>query len=192
MPAPVSLRRDFSTEELRRFAKSARTISRGRRLLSLAAVLDWMSWADAARIGGMDRQTLRDWVHRFNEAGPDGLLDHWSKGPAPRLSAAQREELAAIVETGPNREVDGVVRWRRVDLQRVIKERFGVDYHEPSRSPELNPVENIWQYLRANWLSNRVFETYDAIHLRIPTEAGRGYRFEAGQGSDLKPATIPR
>ena len=59
--------------------------------------------------------------------GFDGLLDHW---PAPRLSAAQREELAAIVETGPNREVNGVVRWRRVDLQRVIKERFGVDYHE--------------------------------------------------------------
>ncbi|MFY9628362.1 MAG: helix-turn-helix domain-containing protein, partial [Methylocystis sp.] len=81
MPAPVSLRRDFSTEELRRFAKSATTISQGRRLLSLAAVLDGMSRADAARIGGMDRQTLRDWVHRFNAAGPDGLLGNWSKGP---------------------------------------------------------------------------------------------------------------
>ena len=130
MPASATLRRDYSAEELRRLAKSAQTISQGRRLVSLAAVMDGMSRADAARIGGMDRQTLRDWVHRFNEAGPDGLLDNWSKGPAPRLSAAQQAELAAIVEAGPDREVDGVVRWRRFDLKRVIKERFGVDYHE--------------------------------------------------------------
>jgi transposase len=130
MPASVTLRTDYSAEELRRLARSARTVGQGRRLLSLAAILDGMSRADAARIGGMDRQTLRDWVHRFNEAGPEGLLDNWSKGPAPRLSAAQKEELARIVETGPDREIDGVVRWRRVDLKRVINERFGVDYHE--------------------------------------------------------------
>ena len=67
-------------------------------------------------------------MHRFNEAGPDGLLDTWSSGPEPRLSPDQQAELADIVETGP--AVDGVVRWRRVDLQRVIKLRFGVDYHE--------------------------------------------------------------
>ncbi len=79
-----------------------------------------MSRADAARIGGMDRQTLRDWVHRFNEAGPDGLFDQWSAGPSSRLSDEQKAELAEIVETGPNPEEDGVVRWRRVDLQRVI------------------------------------------------------------------------
>ena len=68
--------------------------------------------------------------HRFDERGPDGLLDGWSKGPEPRLSAAQRAEIAELVETGPDRAVHGVVRWRRVDLQRVIGERFGVNYHE--------------------------------------------------------------
>jgi transposase len=130
MPASVNLRTDYSAEALRRLAKNAKTIGQGRRLLSLAAVLDGMSRADAARIGGMDRQTLRDWVHRFNAAGPDGLLDNWSKGRAPRLSTAQKAELAAIVEAGPDREVDGVVRWRRIDLKRVIKARFGVEYHE--------------------------------------------------------------
>ena len=130
MPASVSLRTDYSAEDLRRLAKSAETVSQGRRLLSLAAVLDGMSRADAARIGGMDRQTLRDWVHRFNAAGPQGLLDNWSKGRPSRLSAAQQAELAAMVDAGPDREKDGVVRWRRIDLQRVIKERFGVDYHE--------------------------------------------------------------
>ena len=69
-------------------------------------------------------------MHRFNAHGPEGLLDTWSKGPAPRLSAEQRSEVAQLVETGPDRAVHGVVRWRRVDLQRVIVERFGVTYHE--------------------------------------------------------------
>ena len=80
----------------------------------------------------MDRQTLRDWVHRFNEAGPDGLLDSWSSGPVSRLSPEQLAELADIVETGPDPAVDGLVRWRRVDLRQIIQQRFGVDYHERS------------------------------------------------------------
>jgi transposase len=88
-----------------------------------------MSRAEAAVMDGMDRQTLRDWVHRFNAAGPDALLDNWASGPVPRLSAAQKAEFARIVEIGPDREV-GVVRWRRIDLKRVIAERFGIDYCE--------------------------------------------------------------
>jgi transposase len=87
-----------------------------------------MNPGEAAKIGGMDRQTLRDWVHRFNAKGPDGLTNNWPRGPTPRLSADQLAELTAIVETGPDLKVDGVVR-RRLDLKRVIDERFGVDYH---------------------------------------------------------------
>jgi len=75
-----------------------------------------MNRTEAARIGGMDRQTLRDWGHRFNAHGPNGLLDGWSKGPEPRLSAEQRAEVAELVETGPDRAVHGVVRWRRIGL----------------------------------------------------------------------------
>jgi transposase len=78
----------------------------------------------------MDRQTLRDWVHRFNASGPGGLLDDGTEGPKPRLSSAQMAEVARIVGAGPDREKDGVVRWRRVDLKRVIAERFGVDFPE--------------------------------------------------------------
>src|SRR5271167_4613263 len=130
MPSAVRLRTDFTARELRRLAKKAKDVNQSRRLLSLAAVLDGMSRTEAAIIGGMDRQTLRDWVHRFNTAGPDGLLDNWASGPTTRLSAAQKAELTRIVEMGPDREVDGVVRWRRIDLKRVITERFGVDYHE--------------------------------------------------------------
>jgi len=130
MALPVRLRNDYSAAELRRLAAATKKANQSRRLLSLAAVLDGMTRTEAARIGGMDRQTLRDWVHRFNEHGPDGLLDNWSKGPEPRLSEEQRAEIAQLVETGPDRAVHGVVRWRRVDLQRVIRERFGVEYHE--------------------------------------------------------------
>jgi transposase len=126
MPSAVPLRTDFLASELRRLAKRSKDNNQSRRLLSLAAVLEGMNRTDAARIGGMDRQTL----HRFNEAGPEGLLDNWASGPAPRLSPDQKAKLAAIVEAGPDREVDGVVRWRRVDLKRIIAERFGVDYHE--------------------------------------------------------------
>ena len=130
MPAAVSVRRDFSAGELRRVAAVVKNANQSRRLLSLAAVLDGMNRAQAARIGGMDRQTLRDWVHRFNAHGPDGLKDSWSKGNPPRLSADQQAELAQLVETGPDRVAHGVVRWRRIDLQRLIAERFGVVYHE--------------------------------------------------------------
>jgi transposase len=130
MPAAIRLRSDFSAAELRRLAAATKHANQSRRLLSIAAVLDGMDRTEAARIGGMDRQTLRDWVHRFNEHGPDGLKDHWSKGKPPRLSADQQAELARLVETGPDRAVHGVVRWRRIDLQRVIAERFGITYHE--------------------------------------------------------------
>ena len=130
MPAAVKLREDFLAQELRALARRAKDVNQSRRLLSLAAVRDGKDRGEAARIGGMDRQTLRDWVHRFNASGPEGLFDHWTEGPKPRLSAEQLAELASLVEAGPDREKDGVVRWRRVDLQRVIKERFGVDFHE--------------------------------------------------------------
>ena len=130
MPAAVNVRTDFSAGELRRLAAATKTANQSRRLVSLVAVLDGMSRTDAARIGGMDRQTLRDWVHRFNKRGPDGLKDTWSNGNPPRLFPDQQAQLAQLVEAGPDRGVHGVVRWRRGDLQRLIAERFGISSHE--------------------------------------------------------------
>ena len=130
MPSTVEIKPSHTSSQLRRLAASTKDANQSRRLLSMAAALDGMSRAEAARIGGMDRQTLRDWVHRFNAHGPGGLKDSRRRGNPRRLSAAQQAELAEIVETGPDPAVDGVVRWRRVDLQRVIEERFGVAYHE--------------------------------------------------------------
>jgi transposase len=101
-------------------------------MLALALVLEGKSRKEAAESCGMDRQTLRDWVIRYNEAGLAGLADRVPPGPAVRLAPEQMAELAAIVEAGPDPTVDHVVRWRRVDLRRVIRERWGVEFHERS------------------------------------------------------------
>jgi transposase len=139
MAGAVPLRSDYDGSDLRRLARVSRDPRQIRRLLALAAVYDGMSREDAARIGGMDRQTLRDWVHRFNVDGPEGLLN--IKVPrGRRLSTEQLRELADLVETGPDREVDGVVRWRRIDLKRVIEERFGVVYNERTVSKLLTAL----------------------------------------------------
>ena len=98
----VRVRDDCSATELRRLAKAARTTAASRRMLSLALLLEGAKRAEAASAGGMDRQTLRDWVHRFNADGPEGLYSKQGPGPSCRLSEAQRQELAAIIEAGPD------------------------------------------------------------------------------------------
>jgi len=130
MPASVPLRTDLDARQLRKLASRCKDANQSRRLLALAAVRDGMSRSDAAKVGGMDRQTLRDWVHRFNDEGPDGLANRTAPGRARYLSDAQMSALGEIVETGPDPAVDGVVRWRRIDLKRVIEARFGVLYSE--------------------------------------------------------------
>ena len=127
MPAAVAIRRqDYSAAELRRSAARTHDGDAARRMLALAHVMDGRSRGEAAMLCGMDRQTLRDWVHRFNQDGPDGLMNHVAPGAAPKLTAAQRAELAALVERGPIAAVDGVVRWRACDLVQWIYERFAV------------------------------------------------------------------
>ena len=140
MGSSIPLRRDFDAVALRRLARRCGDARQAGRLLALAAVYDGMSRTHAARVGGMDRQTLRDWVHRFNEEGPDGLVHRKGAGRRSFLSDKQKAQLSTIVETGPDPAVDGVVRWRRVDLQRVIKDRFGVSYQERSISDLLKEL----------------------------------------------------
>ena len=132
MPAAVELRDDYSADELRRLAARSRDVKQSRRLLALAGVMDGMSREMAARIGAMDRQTLRDWVHAFNAQGPDGLINAKAPGAPPKLSEAQRAEIVRIVEAGPDPETDVVVRWRCVDLRRIILARYNIDLDEVS------------------------------------------------------------
>ena len=122
---------DLSAADLRQAAARTQDAKMARRMLAIALVLEGRPRAEAAETCAMDRQTLCDWVHRYNASGLDGLSDQPRRnGPQPRLSAEQQAEVATWVEQGADLKRDGVVRWRRVDLQRVIRERFGVEYHE--------------------------------------------------------------
>lgn len=139
MTAAVAITREgLDASGLRRAAGRERDASASRRMLALALVLEGASRTEAARSAGMDRQTLRDWVHRYNEAGLAGLRNRVGEaGPRRRLTAGQEAELAGWVRQGPDRARDGVVRWRRADLARVIAERFGVVLAERSMSDVL-------------------------------------------------------
>jgi transposase len=122
----IAVRTDFTSGEVRRFAKRAKDAAQARRLLAIAAVLDGASREEAGKIGGMDRQTLRDWMIRFNEQGPDGLINIPSPGVPPKLDDTHRAFLARIVDEGPIPAVHGVVRWRACDLIMQLHEEFGL------------------------------------------------------------------
>jgi transposase len=123
-------RRALSAAELRQAAARSREANAARRMLAIAFVLEGHSREDAAESCGMDRQTLRDWVHRYNAEGIAGLANRHAPGPVPRLSAEQEAAVARWVEDGPELERDGVVRWRCVDLQDRIEREFAVSLHE--------------------------------------------------------------
>ena len=126
----VIVRDELDAAGLRAAAASSRDGAGARRMLALALVLEGEKRAEAARICGMDRQTLPDWIHRYNAEGLAGLSNRHGGGPAPLLTGVQRAELKQIVMAGPDPETDGVVRWRCIDLQRVIEERFAVQMAE--------------------------------------------------------------
>jgi transposase len=123
-------RTDRTSSELRALAGKCREGAQVRRLLALAMVLDGRSRSEAASSNGMDRQTLRDWVHRYNEAGVEGLQSRPPPGRPALLTEQQRAELYELVVKGPDLAIDKSVRWRCVDLQEVVKRRFSVEVHE--------------------------------------------------------------
>lgn len=131
MGAPVTITRtDHTPAELRALAARTDDVDKARRLLALAMVLEGTSRLDAARQTGMDRQTLRDWVHRYNTTGIDGLVSRKPPGAAPKLTQAQMTELREVVIAGPDPKVHGVIRWRCIDLCAEVTRRFAVTVPE--------------------------------------------------------------
>jgi transposase len=134
-------RHDLTVAELRSWAARCRDSDAARRGLAIALVLEHRSRKQAAEACGMDRQTLRDWVHRYNDEGVDGLYNRPKQnGPRPRLSPAQEAQVVAWVEEGPDRVRDGVVRWRCADLRDRIQQQFGVQFHERTIGKLLNKL----------------------------------------------------
>jgi len=123
-------RSEHTAADLRAAAGRCRDGAQVRRLLALALVLDGRPRSEAARRNGMDRQTLRDWVHRYNDGGIEALKSLRSPGAPPALTADQKAELKALVLNGPDPAINGVVRWRCLDLREEVARRFGVTVHE--------------------------------------------------------------
>src|SRR5246500_4326285 len=120
MSAPTPLRQDFDASQLRGLARKTKDGPQARRLLALAAIYDGATRTEAAKIGGVGLQIIRDWVLRFNARGPDGLLDGKSTGQPSKLNEPQRQAIARMIESGPIPAVHGVVRWRLIDLAQWI------------------------------------------------------------------------
>lgn len=126
MPAPIQLRRDFTAQQLRDLANAQEDESHARRLRAIAAILEGASRSSAAQLGGMERQTLRDWVHRFNMWGPDGLKSMRSPGRPPKLTDQQRDHLAKLIENSAGLSQP----WRLADVVRLVRDAFEVELDE--------------------------------------------------------------
>lgn len=137
MGAAIKLREDYDGPGLRALAKKTKDAAQSRRLLALAEIYDGGSRSDAARIGGTQLQVVRDWVLRFNDRGPDGLIDGKAKGQTPKLNAEHLRALEEIVEQGPIPAIHGVVRWRVKDLVQWIWEEYRISVSEVTVSRAL-------------------------------------------------------
>ncbi len=131
-------RTEATADDLRNAARASKNVGQACRLLAIALILDGHSRTEAARATGMDRQTLRDWVHRYNAEGMAGLLDRARSGRPNRMSDAHLAELDRIVGAVPNGAAHGPACWPVADLQRIIAERFGVMLSPRSISRILN------------------------------------------------------
>jgi len=141
MSAPLEITRtDYTSSQLRALSGRCPDGAQVRRLLALALVLDGYSRTEAARLSGMDRQTLRDWGHRYNDLGAEGLKSRHSPGASPALSEQQMADLRELVINGPDPEIHKVVRWRCVDLKAEVARRFGVKVHENTISRWLHEL----------------------------------------------------
>src|SRR5215210_8223152 len=140
MAVPIALREDYDGPRLRTLAKATKDAAQARRLLALAEIYDGDSRTDAARIGGVTRQIVRDWVLRFNTHGPEGLINRTAPGNRPKLNENQRQALARMVASGPTPAIHGVVRWRRKDLARWLFEEFRIEVDETTVGQELRAM----------------------------------------------------
>jgi len=133
----VPLREDFTADDLRRLARASRNAGQSRRLLALGQIYDGGTRTDAARIGVVGLQTVRDWVLAFNAEGPAGLIARKAPGNPPKLSQAQRQALVESVASGPDPDRHGVVRWRRKDLAAWIDATYAISLDETTVGREL-------------------------------------------------------
>jgi transposase len=163
MGSAIGLRDDFDGAALRRLARLSKSANQARRLLAPAQIYDGSSRSEAAKIGGVTLQIVRNWVLRFNARGPDGLLDGKAPGKRSILTDTQRRALVDIVEQGPIPAIHGVVRWRLIDLVQWLHDEFAVSLDETTVGRELRKLG----YVKPNL--NSAFRDY--VHYQCTTRA---------------------
>lgn len=192
MVAGIELRTDFDAASLRRLARGSKDAGQARRFLALAEVYDGRSRSEAALVGGVTLQSIRDWVLRFNDEGPDGLIDRKAPGPTPKLDAAQLAALKDLVERGPVPAVDGVVRWRLIDLVQWISDEFGVSLDETTVGRHLKAMGYRKLTARPRHYAQNEFavEAFKKTSPRKSTPSGQGSNRarRSKSGSRTKPA----
>jgi putative transposase len=137
---PIPLRNDFDAAALRGLARRTKDGPQARRLLALAVIYEGASRAEAAQIGGVTRQIVRDWVVKFNALGPEGLIDRKPPGLPSKLTDTHRAALVAVIESGPIPSVHGVVRWRLVDLIQWVWDEFQITISKQTLSREIRAL----------------------------------------------------
>jgi transposase len=140
MAVAVALRGDFKASQLRGLARRTKDGPQARRLLAVAAIYDGATRTEAAKIGGVTLQIIRDWVMRFNARGAAGLLDGKSPGQPSRLNDVQRQAIVRMIESGPIPAIHGVVRWRLIDLAQWVYEEFRITVAKQTLSRELRTM----------------------------------------------------
>jgi transposase len=138
---PIPLRSDFDASGLRALARKTKDAPQARRLLALAAIYEGASRTEAARIGGVTLQIVRDWVLKFNAQGPEGLIDRKPPGQPSRLTDRHRQHLIQLIESGPIPAVHGVVRWRLVDLIQWLWDEYRLPISKQTMSREVRALD---------------------------------------------------
>jgi transposase len=193
MSVPIPLRRDFSAVWLRGLAKKTEDGPQARRLLTLAAIYDGATRTEAAKIGGVGLQIIRDWVIWFNAQGPEGLLDRKPPGQPSKLNDGQRQAITQIIESGPIPAVHGVVRWRLIDLAQWIFEEIRITIAKQTLSRELRAMgyRKLSARPRHHAQAAGAIEDFKKTSPRIWTQS-RARRRSKKSGSQTKPGSARR
>jgi transposase len=194
MAAPILLRGDFDGPMLRALVLAEKAGSVTRRLLSLVTIYDGGSREDAARLGGVGLQTIRDWVLRFNFRGPDGLVDGKSTGHPSKLNNEQRRALVAMVEAGPTPAIHGVVRWRLIDLAQWVFDEYRISVTKQILSRELRALgyRKLSARPRHHEHDEAAVEAFKKKSRKSWRRSPRPAASRSRSGSKTKPASVRR
>jgi transposase len=176
---PIALRTDFDASAVRAAARRSKDGGQARRLLALAAIYEGSSRTEAARIGGVTLQIVRDWVVKFNATGPEGLIDRKAPGKPALLNATHRAALVEAIERGPIPAAHGVVRWRIIDLAQMLWDDYAISVSRPTLSRELKALG----YRKLSARPKHLLRTQTPSKL-----SKRGLCRRAGQGQNVSPA----